>query len=421
MRKIAPIGKRSYAGKKFKSVGPNELSASDKNFVRNNINKYTVQQLANRVGKGIEVLEKFFKKEKLVQVLEIQNAPTPYIEVASEFIEAKSAATDVLKTNKEPKTKLPKVKPQKELKVEPLKVPKVKPPKVPKVKLPKEPKVKPPKEPKVKPPKEPKVKLPKEPKVKLPKEPKEWKKRGPKLSDAVAKKIAFIKENHQKFPILVLAKALNLSVSAIKYYLVNLGLKARKKGLPPSDEQSEILNFLKGNRKAYKISDLAEFFKIPEPLVIYFLEKINVEPTKRREIREESPEIVDFLRNNYRTMTAMEMSKALGIVQNRVRYVCEKKGFLRTPEEVAAIRNRFNKIIFTADEEAYMLANHGKITLGEIAKKIQHTRSSVVQFFTKKGMKITKNQQDELSTQNLKDYFKKVEEEKNLARLGNRN
>ena len=413
MRKIAPIGKRSYAGKKFKSVGPNELSASDKNFVRNNINKYTVQQLANRVGKGIEVLEKFFKKEKLVQVLEIQNVPTLNIEVASQFIEAKSAATDVLKTNKEPKAKLPKVtkvKPQKELKVEPIKEPKVKPPKVPKVKPPKVPKVK-----------LSKVKPPKEQKVNLPKETKTWKRRGPKLSEAAAKKIAFIKENHQKFAILVLAKALDISVSAIKYYLTKLGLKAREKGLPPSDEQSEILNFLKGNRKAYKTSDLAEFFKTTESLIIYFLEKVNVEPTKRREITDESPEIVDFLQNNYRTMTAMEMSKALGIVQNRVRYVCEKKGFLRTPEEVAAIRNRFNKIMFTADEEAYMLANHGKISFGEIAKKLQHTRSSVLQFFTKKGMKITKDQQDKLSTQNLKDYFKKTKEEKQLARLENKN
>ena len=64
MRKIAPLGKKSYAGKRFKSVGPNELNASDKNFIRNNINLFNIQLLAFKVGKPIAAVEKFIKKEK---------------------------------------------------------------------------------------------------------------------------------------------------------------------------------------------------------------------------------------------------------------------------------------------------------------------------------------------------------------------
>jgi len=84
MRKIALLGKKSFAGKRFKSVGPNELSASDKNSIRNNINQFTKQQLAFKIGKPIAIIEKFIKKEKLTSTIETQKAvdlPQPAVPV----------------------------------------------------------------------------------------------------------------------------------------------------------------------------------------------------------------------------------------------------------------------------------------------------------------------------------------------------
>jgi hypothetical protein len=72
MRRIAPLGKKNYAGKRFKSVGPNQLSVSDKNSIRNNINQLTKQQLAFKIGKPIVIIEKFIKKENLTSTLETQ-------------------------------------------------------------------------------------------------------------------------------------------------------------------------------------------------------------------------------------------------------------------------------------------------------------------------------------------------------------
>ena len=84
MRKIALLGKKSYEGKRFKSVGPNELSVSDKNSIRNNINQLTKQQLAFKIGKPITIIEKFLKKEKLTSTIETQKAvdlPQPAVPV----------------------------------------------------------------------------------------------------------------------------------------------------------------------------------------------------------------------------------------------------------------------------------------------------------------------------------------------------
>jgi len=53
-------------------VGPNELSVSDKNSIKNNINQLTKQQLAFKIGKSIAIIEKFIKREKLTSTLEIQ-------------------------------------------------------------------------------------------------------------------------------------------------------------------------------------------------------------------------------------------------------------------------------------------------------------------------------------------------------------
>jgi hypothetical protein len=72
MRKIALLGKKSYEGKRFKSVGPNQLSVSDKTSIRNNINQLTKQQLAYKIGKPIIIIEKFIKKENLTSSIETQ-------------------------------------------------------------------------------------------------------------------------------------------------------------------------------------------------------------------------------------------------------------------------------------------------------------------------------------------------------------
>jgi hypothetical protein len=72
MRKIALLGKKSYVGKRFKSVGPNELNASDKNSIRNNVNQLTKQQLAFKIGKPILIIDKFIKRENLSSTLETQ-------------------------------------------------------------------------------------------------------------------------------------------------------------------------------------------------------------------------------------------------------------------------------------------------------------------------------------------------------------
>lgn len=101
-------------------------------------------------------------------------------------------------------------------------------------------------------------------------------------------------------------------------------------------------------------------------------------------------------------MTAREMSDALGNVRwTQVKYLCEKHGFLKTPEETTAIRNRWNRSEFTISEEKYIIMNHGSIPLSEIAKNLERTRSSVVKLLARKGLKITKEQHDILNRKNF--------------------
>jgi hypothetical protein len=83
MRKIALLGKKSYSGKRFKSVGPNELSVSDKNSIRNNINQLTKQQLAFKIGKPIVIIDKFITRENLSSTLDLQKVTDSLQPVAS--------------------------------------------------------------------------------------------------------------------------------------------------------------------------------------------------------------------------------------------------------------------------------------------------------------------------------------------------
>ncbi|WP_064198344.1 MULTISPECIES: hypothetical protein [Emticicia] len=294
MRKTAPIGKMNTARKKFKSAKPNELSASDKNSIRNNINKLTKQQLAFKIGKPLEVIEKFIKKEHLVSVLDIPTPPTP-VEVAK--VEKKEIV-------KKAKKKVEK-KSKEKIKVNAKELPKTE-------------------------------------------SPKPQKRAARPLSEKELQRKNFILANYKKYTIYEMAEKLNCHHATIRFHLKN--------------------NKLKGNGR----KDL-----VP-------------------------PKVIQFLKVNYHTMTAREMSIALGNVSwSQVRYLCEKNGFIRTPEETSAIRLRWNKSEFTKSEEKYILENHGKLSFAEIAQNIERTRSSVVKLLRDKGLKITKEQHDALNRKNF--------------------
>jgi hypothetical protein len=133
------------------------------------------------------------------------------------------------------------------------------------------------------------------------------------------------------------------------------------------------------------------------------------------------PQTIDFIKVNYRTMTAREMSNALDnkVSWKQIKYLCEKHGFLKTPAEITAIRNRWNRSEFTASEEKYIIANHGNISLSEIAKNIERNRSAVVKFLARKGLKITKEQHDALNRKNFEKgrmIMKTILETKNASK-----
>lgn len=309
MKNIAPIGKKNFVGKKFRSARSNELSASDKNFIKNNINKLINQQLALRVGKSVEVVEKFIKKEKLIRVVE-----APLIQ------------NDTKSTSKERKT-----------------------------------------------------------------------------SNIAFKKIDFIKKNHQEFTAPELAIKLNCSIQTIRYHLGKLKLSSLRptRSILESEDVLAKINFIKENHQKFTIIELAEKLNTTTLSIGYYLRKLGLAAIRKSKSKDETPEIIQFLKQNYRTTTAREMSKTLNISWSSVRYLCEKHRFLRTPKEVKALKLQCGKIIFTPTEEKYILENHGEISFGEIAKNIKRTRSSVINFLGRKGLKITKEQQSKLIKRNF--------------------
>ncbi len=334
MKKIAPIGRMSTAGKRFKSAKPNELSASDKNSIRNNINTLTKQQLAFRVGKPLEVIEKFIKKEKLVSTLD----------------------TQLLKEQPQP------------VAVEPIK-------EVPIV-----------------------VEVPKKPDVTV--SATETKER--KKSAIAARKIDFIQKHYKHHTALEMAKMLNTSITSVRYHLKCLNIKSVKPVLPMPSYLLERQKFIKENHEKYTVKEFAEKLNCSGDVIRNAFHLLKIKPLRKPLSQAIPQEVIQFLKANYRTMTAREMSNILGNLSwTQVKYLCEKHGFLKTPEETEAIRNRWNRSEFTASEEKYILKNYGSISFSEIAQNLKRTRSSVVKFASRKGLKITKEQHDALNKKNF--------------------
>lgn len=330
MKKIAPIGKKSFVGKKFKKAGPNELNASDKNFIRNNINLFNNQLLAFKVGKPVAAVEKFIKKEKLISTLEVKE--TKELMKPSVSVEAQ---------------------PREHAKVESLKTKKVK---------------------------------------------------EVKRNEVAAKKVDFIRENYQKYSAIEMAKMLNASVNGVRYHLKNLNqVKTPYKVVKtPPEIILKRQNFIKENHKIYTVREFSEQLNCSCDIVRIALRKLKIKALRVPKGQEISPQAINFIKANYRTMTAREMSDALGNVSwTQVKYLCEKYGFLKTPDETTAIRNRWNRSEFTVNEEEYIILNHGNIALSEIAKNLKRTRSSVVKLLARKGLKITKEQHDALNRKNF--------------------
>lgn len=358
MKKIAPLGKKSYTGKKFKSAGPNELNASDKNFIRNNINLFNVQLLAFKVGKPITSVEKFIKKEKLVSTIEVQTVKEliePNISVETQA--SKQDSTESQKENKTDKLLKPKVshetQPSKNAKIE---------------------------------------------------SSKEKKETKLKRHEVVNKKVDFIRENYQKYSAIELAKMLNASITGVRYHLKNLNIvkTSHKVIKTPPEVILEREKFIKANHNKLTVRELSEQLNCSCDIVRIALRKMKIKALQVPLGQEIPPQAINFIKANYRTMTAREMSDALGNVRwTQIKYLCEKHGFLKTPEETTAIRNRWNRSEFTISEEKYIIMNHGSIPLSEIAKNLERTRSSVVKLLARKGLKITKEQHDILNRKNF--------------------
>jgi hypothetical protein len=426
MRKIGPLGKKSYAGKKFKSAGPNELNASDKNYIRNNINLFNIQLLAFKVGKPVAAVEKFIKKEKLVPIVENQETKElVFVEVQTTKLD-KTAFPKEKKVDKIIKksisvevqlSKPDKTESQKEKKVDKI----IKKSISVEVQLSKLDKTESQKEKKID--KITNKKLSVEtPPSKLDKiEAEIVEEKAIKRSDIVAEKVDFIRENHQKYNAIELAKMLNASVNGVRYHLKNLNVVKTPykvvKTLPEVILARQ--KFIKENHKKYTVRELSEQLDCSCDIVRINLRKLNIKALRVPQGQEITPQVINFIRVSYRTMTAREMSKALGDVSwTQIKYLCEKHGFLKTPEETNAIRHRWNRSEFTVNEEKFIIMNHGIIPLSEIAQHLRRTRSSIIQHLSRKGLKISKEQHDALNRKNFEKarikFQEKIEEKAKL-------
>lgn len=359
MKKIAPIGRMSTAGKRFKSPKPNELSASDKNSIRNNINTLTKQQLAFRVGKPLEVIEKFIKKEKLVSILDIQ---LPREQPQPVAVEPIKAVPIIVEAPTKPDVTVSTTKTKERKKKDVLTI----------------------------------VEVPAKPDVTV-SATKERKK-----SAIAARKIDFILKHYKQHTAIEMAKMLNTSITSVRYHLKCLNIKSVKPVLPTPSYLLERQKFIQENHEKYTVKEFAEKFNCSGDVIRDTLYLLKIKPLRKPLSQAIPQEVIQFLKANYRTMTAREMSNALGTLSwTQIKYLCEKHGFLKTPEETEAIRNRWNRSEFTASEEKYILKNYGKISFSEIAQNLKRTRSSVVKFASRKGLKITKEQHNALNKKNF--------------------
>jgi predicted transcriptional regulator len=411
MRKIAPLGKKSYTGKKFKSAGPNELNASDKNYIRNNINLFNIQLLASKVGKPVAAVEKFIKKEKLVSTIEVQEVNELVMPKVSEekqdkveLVKQKKADKLIIKPSisvevlpsKHDKVESAKQKKADKLIIKPSVSVEVLPSKLDKVESLKQKKtdkliIKPSISIEVLPSKHDKVESAKQKKTGI-----------RKRSKIVAPKIDFIRENHQKYTAIEMAKELNVSITTLRYHLKNLNLKPSKAVKIPSEIIQGREKFIKENHKNYTVRELSEQLNCSCDIVRLALRKLKIKALRVTLSKEIPPQVINFIKVSYRTMTAREMSDALGNISwTQIKYLCEKYGFLKTPEETTAIRHRWNRSEFTVSEEKYIIMNHGVIPLSEIAQHLGRTRSSIIQHLSRKGLKITKEQHDALNRKNF--------------------
>ena len=371
MRKILPIGKRNFVGKKFKSAKPNELNVSDKNVIKNNINKYTHQQLAIRIGKPVASVEKFIKKEKLVSTLVIEDTnDLVVVEQISKPIEAKSPQNDAI----EPPKKVSKERERKVIEKS-LK----------------------------------KTNFVREnyqtntthelaEKLNMSDEGVRFHLRKLKVKPIIttkptSEKENFIRENHGKYTLDELAKELNCTTKNIRYYAKKLNLPQSHEAQLRREEAARKVRFIKENYQKYDLAELADKLRCSTKTISNYLEKLGLKPFKKIRAKQYPPEVIEFVRANYRTMTAREMSDILGNVSfNNLRRICERYRFIKTPAEVKAVKLGWNKTIFTPEEEKYIIENHGNIALALIAINLKRTRSSVINFLRREGRKITKEQ-----------------------------
>lgn len=245
--KTLSFGKATQKRTKFKSAKENELSVSDKTFIRNNFEKFPISALANRIGKSVELIEKFLKKENLMpddtktkSIHSVQNGEKTELESKVKFI-AENEDVNVIEKR--------------------------------------------------------------DTKINRP------------TNTELAERRKFIIENHKKMSIKEMAEMMNVSRFSVMHDLKVLGLEAYK-------------------------------------------------------TKEDSPKVVEYVKQNYRTSTNQDMAIALGLPTNIVRNICARYKLVRTVEETQAIRHNWRRASVTDEQLNFIKENFGILKSSEIVEKL---------------------------------------------------
>lgn len=245
--KALAFGKAAQKKTKFKSAKENELSASDKTFIRNNIEKFPVSALANRIGKSVELIEKFLKQENLIA--------------------DDTKTTSINSVQIEEKTEI-------------------------------------------------------ESNVKL------------------------IPENEDE----------------------NVNNKRDTKiNKPTNAELEERRKFFLENHKKMRIKEMAEMINVSRFSVMHDLKVLGLVAHKPKE---DSPKVVEYVKQNYRTSTNQDMADALGLPTNIIRNICARYKLVRTVEETQAIRHNWRRASVTDEQLKFIKENFGILKTSEIMEKL---------------------------------------------------
>jgi len=182
-----------------------------------------------------------------------------------------------------------------------------------------------------------------------------------------------------------------------------IGYISKRKHLPSKNKKSSITSeqeqFILDNYLTMDYSEIAKRINCKRYNVVYFLKKNKLEGTKKN--TEYSNEETEYILSNYLTMDYADIAKNLGWTRGKLSWFIRQHNLNGTKGRV------LEEIIYTPEQEKYVLSNFKEMTYSQIAEDQGITKGTVKKILKKNGLKAAKRKMVLAWDDSKIDYLKK--------------